>query len=127
LASLLLLLLRERIHKYVYEIVKDWEAKMKKSILIALICAMVLMISLPAMSYAWGRGGYGYGRGYHHGRGYYGRGWGPPGGFILGAAIGSALALPLLLAPPPVYVAPPPPAVYYYPSPRPYRAYAYPY
>lgn len=99
---------------------------MKKSILIASICILILMVSLPAMSYAWGRGGHGYGRGYHHGYGYHhGRGWGPGGGFILGTAIGSALALPLLLAPPPVYVAPPPPAVYYYPPPR--GAYAYPY
>ncbi|MBA4390751.1 MAG: hypothetical protein C0399_07420 [Syntrophus sp. (in: bacteria)] len=94
---------------------------MKKGILIVSICVMVLMVSLPAMSYAWGRG--------HH-RGYYrGYGWGPAaaGGFIAGAVIGNAFARPYYVEPPPVYVGPPPPVVYYYPPPRPYGAYAYPY
>lgn len=96
---------------------------MKKGILICSICMIVLMVSLPAMSYAWD-----HGRGRHYGHGhYYGRGWDAAGGFILGTVIGSAFARPVYVPPPPVYVVPPPPAAYYYPPPRPYRAYAYPY
>lgn len=94
---------------------------MKKSILIASICVLVIMIALPTMSYAWGRGG-------HYGGHYRGYGWGPAlGGFFAGAVIGSAFARPVYVPPPPVYVVPPPPVVYYYPPPRHYRAYAYPY
>ena len=99
---------------------------MKKSIVIISIFVLALMVFLPGMSYAWGRGGH-YGPGHHHGyhRGY---GWGPAvGGFFAGAVIGSAFARPVYVAPPPVYVAPPPPVVYYYPPPPPHRVYVYPY
>jgi hypothetical protein len=93
---------------------------MRKCFLVVLCLGVLLMTFAPTIGHAWVRGGhYGWGgpRHYHHGPGW-GVAGAAVGGVLLGAAIGSALA-------PPVYVAPPPRVVYAYPPPPPPRGYYY--
>jgi hypothetical protein len=103
---------------------------MRKGLLVVLCVGVLFMTFAPTVSHAWVRGGhYGWGPRYYH----HGPGWGVAGaavgGVLLGAAIGSALAPPVYVAPPPrvvySYPPPPPPRGYYYAPPP--GAYAYPY
>lgn len=98
---------------------------MKRTVLVVLAIAVLMVAVTPAISDARGR--------HHHGP-YYrgpccgGAGWGLVGvtsGLIAGTIIGSAMTRPApvyVVSPPP----PPPPRVYYY-YPPPRRVYVYPY
>lgn len=104
------------------------EGFMKKTVLIALVFAVLLVTVVPAISDARGPRYY-HGRAPYYRGHYHGPGWGPvagaaAGGLILGTIIGSTMSRPgpVYVAPPP----PPPPRVYYY-YPPPERVYVYPY
>ncbi|MDD3845668.1 MAG: hypothetical protein PHC90_04835 [Syntrophorhabdaceae bacterium] len=100
---------------------------MKKTFLIVLAFAVLMVTLVPVISDARGRyhrrPHHHYSRGYHYGAGY--GLMGMAGGFIAGTIVGSALSRPgpVYVVPPPP---PPPPRVYYY-YPPPHQVYVYPY